>query len=148
MGIQDLLSLILYIGILWMELRQTVSAGLQYPIYILILSCRLTTMSKYTLEYLQTHLPSLNPSLRTAYDKHLLSPLWRRKKDKVHRRDGNRCQVCGDAKLLEVHHLTYERVFVEKLQDLVLLCPSCHRKVHRGSIEFDEIEDIATNIKT
>lgn len=100
-------------------------------------------MPKYTLQQLQSNVPLLDPKLREAYDKHLLSPLWGKKKAKIHRRDGNRCQVCGENKMFDVHHLTYERVFVEKLSDLVLLCPSCHRKVHRGIYNCGEKEDIA-----
>lgn len=103
--------------------------------------CRSLIMPKYTLEYLQSHLPSLNPSLKAAYDKHLLSPLWRHKKDKIHRRDGERCQVCGNNDLFDVHHLTYERVFVEKLTDLVLLCKSCHRIVHGGRVGDGGIDE-------
>jgi 5-methylcytosine-specific restriction endonuclease McrA len=91
-------------------------------------------MPRYSLEELQTTCPELDSRLRKAYDEHLLSEQWDKKKQKVRRRDGKRCQVCGDGKTLETHHLTYERVFVEKLSDLILLCSSCHRKVHRGKI--------------
>lgn len=44
--------------------------------------------------------------------------------------DGFQCSICGTAKNLEVHHLTYERLGHEDLDDLVSLCKRCHAKVH------------------
>lgn len=41
------------------------------------------------------------------------------------------CEKCGYEPwkpCLQVHHKTYERVFREKLDDLILLCPKCHKK--------------------
>jgi len=98
-------------------------------------------MARFTLEELQNTCPELDPRHKKAYDKHLLSEQWDKKKQKVRRRDGKRCQVCGGGSTFEVHHLTYDRVFVEKLSDLVLLCSSCHRKVHRNNLS-DELRDI------
>ena len=31
----------------------------------------------------------------------------------------------------QVHHLTYERIGKEQLEDLQALCPECHSKCHR-----------------
>lgn len=31
---------------------------------------------------------------------------------------------------LEVHHLTYDRIGNEHPDDLIVLCPQCHRKAH------------------
>jgi len=31
---------------------------------------------------------------------------------------------------LEVHHLTYDRLGDERMDDLEVLCPDCHRKAH------------------
>jgi 5-methylcytosine-specific restriction endonuclease McrA len=48
-------------------------------------------------------------------------------------RDGHRCQDCkgksGDP-VLEVHHLTYDRLGRERLEDLVTLCQRCHSTRH------------------
>ena len=96
-------------------------------------------MPRFTIKELQSTCPELDPRLRKAYDEHLLSEQWDKKKQKVRRRDGKRCQVCGCGRTFDVHHLTYERVFVEKLSDLVLLCSSCHRKVHRNDVNEDQI---------
>jgi len=41
--------------------------------------------------------------------------------------------VCGDeleAGEAEVHHLTYDRLYAELPDDLIGLCPGCHRRAH------------------
>jgi 5-methylcytosine-specific restriction endonuclease McrA len=44
---------------------------------------------------------------------------------------GNRCQVCGTtAKPLDCHHNSYERLGDELLEDLVILCRTCHYHYH------------------
>lgn len=86
----------------------------------------------YSIEELKDKVQTYPARLSEDYDKYLLSKDWRKKKVKVHRRDGFRCQVCGDVRTQECHHLTYERIFVEKYSDLITLCQSCHRKVHRS----------------
>ena len=34
---------------------------------------------------------------------------------------------------LEIHHLTYENVYNEKLEDLATLCHDCHTMIHECS---------------
>jgi 5-methylcytosine-specific restriction endonuclease McrA len=42
-----------------------------------------------------------------------------------------RCQVCNrDDETLDVHHRTYERLGQELLEDLFVLCRSCHLTYH------------------
>ena len=44
------------------------------------------------------------------------------------------CQACGQPREIgfHVHHRTYKRLGNEHLTDLVLLCPDCHRDLHRA----------------
>ena len=47
-------------------------------------------------------------------------------------RDGGKCRHVGcDADAEQVHHLTYERVGYEILDDLVSTCAACHEREHR-----------------
>ena len=39
---------------------------------------------------------------------------------------GERCELCGSTKNLHVHHLSYENIFQEELEDLQVLCCACH----------------------
>lgn len=38
-----------------------------------------------------------------------------------------KCQICGSRERLEIHHKRYTK----KLQDCMLLCQKCHKKIHR-----------------
>jgi 5-methylcytosine-specific restriction protein A len=47
-------------------------------------------------------------------------------------RDGWRCQDCGAAKALQVHHLrARSQLGGDFMQNLITLCASCHAKRHR-----------------
>lgn len=41
------------------------------------------------------------------------------------------CERCGkQKKRLQIHHLTYDRLYNEKESDLMVVCPSCHHDIH------------------
>ena len=65
----------------------------------------------------------------TAYQEYLYSEEWRERRNAVMERDGWKCVVCGE-EAQDVHHLTYERIFKEKLEDLIAVCRSCHSQLH------------------
>lgn len=46
-----------------------------------------------------------------------------------------KCERCGSKKSLEVHHLTYQRIFKEEPADLEVLCKGCHYKEHEKEIK-------------
>ena len=52
---------------------------------------------------------------------------WQRRADTRKKLDNGVCQVCGRP-ATEVHHLTYRNFRNEKMEDLVSLCKTCHRK--------------------
>jgi hypothetical protein len=64
------------------------------------------------------------------YDKYLESSEWHEKRLLALKRDEYKCQSCLTRKAVEVHHLTYQRVFNEPLFDLVAVCNQCHRGLH------------------
>jgi len=58
--------------------------------------------------------------------------LWYKQKKLCLERDDYTCQCCGDTKLLEVHHWEpYSISFDNSLDNLVVLCKSCHQEKHR-----------------
>jgi hypothetical protein len=72
---------------------------------------------------------------RVRYGEYIKSDVWLEKRHRVWRRDGMRCVECGSAMNLQCHHLTYENLGNEPLQDLVTLCRSCHSEKHdRGML--------------
>ena len=58
------------------------------------------------------------------------SVAWQETRQKIFRRDGFRCVMCGQSTNLNVHHITYENLGAEESSDLATLCQKCHAKVH------------------
>lgn len=57
---------------------------------------------------------------------------WKRLRVEALKRDRFQCVDCSKTGcLLEVHHLTYERMGAELLEDVVSLCQACHASRHR-----------------
>ena len=65
------------------------------------------------------------------YKAYLLSDEWKQLKIDLVQQRGFKCEVCHKkTKLLQLHHLTYERIYNENESDLQLLCGICHQKAH------------------
>jgi len=68
-----------------------------------------------------------------SYNKYLKSKQWRDFRNKIINDRGFRCQRCKnefETKLLQIHHITYDRIFNEKPEDVLLLCKGCHKNQH------------------
>jgi 5-methylcytosine-specific restriction endonuclease McrA len=58
---------------------------------------------------------------------------WKRLRSLVLERDNYRCQKCGEDKKVIVHHVQPRRAGGEdKENNLISLCPICHRKEHKS----------------
>lgn len=87
------------------------------------------------------------PTQEERYNRYLSSARWRKKRDQALYRAGNKCERCGApqwmCKELHVHHKTYERFMHEQLEDLVVLCPTCHSRaddMRRQAVERENWE--------
>lgn len=66
------------------------------------------------------------------YKAYLKSDKWKKKREQVFSHYGKRCYACRKpARILHVHHLTYERLGRELMSDLLPLCVPCHKEVTR-----------------
>jgi len=65
-----------------------------------------------------------------AYRAYLTSDGWRVRREAALHEAGYRCELCGHRRRLQVHHRDYTHVFHETPDDLIVLCPQCHRKQH------------------
>ena len=75
------------------------------------------------------------------------SDLWREKREARLDIDKHKCVVCGRPFDLQVHHLTYERIYNEcPLDDLVTLCRSCHQRAEAAK-ETDFAEEMEFSLK-
>lgn len=63
------------------------------------------------------------------YHEYLAGPEWAAKRSRALSRGKNRCAACGSTSRLQVHHLTYARIFREDLSDLMVLCRQHHEEV-------------------
>ena len=87
------------------------------------------------------------------YRKYLQSDAWKRKRKRVLKGAGYKCEVCHKAKATNVHHLSYARVgqnpkrrrareimprhagpILVRRGDLIATCYACHDKLHNGKL--------------
>lgn len=67
---------------------------------------------------------------RDVYAQYLASALWKFKRVWYLRHE---CESCGSNRLLQLHHLSYDRVGIEHPADLVTLCRVCHEREHKAA---------------
>ncbi len=63
---------------------------------------------------------------RARYNAVIRSKRWKLLKQARRNLTNNRCERCGRADYLELHHLHYQTLGNESLEDVELLCESCH----------------------
>jgi hypothetical protein len=71
---------------------------------------------------------------KAFYTNYLKSQSWKDKRIEAIHHHGSMCQGCKcelPFNLIEVHHITYERLGNEKMSDLRIYCKSCHEEEHK-----------------
>jgi hypothetical protein len=80
--------------------------------------------------------PPKNSKAESWYkDVYLNSDHWKDVRNRYIQKHGNYCQTCGSRRSLQLHHKTYERLWAERLNDLVMLCDIHHAEQHDISKE-------------
>lgn len=65
------------------------------------------------------------------YQEYLKSSRWRELRKKALEYYGHECMECKRTDgVMQVHHITYENMGNESLEDVIILCKSCHYKEH------------------
>ena len=77
---------------------------------------------------------------RVDYRLYLLTTYWAKKRVWAIRKNGGRCHYCQGDEHIQVHHLSYDRLWHERLTDLEVVCSSCHKRIH-GIDLLDEQRD-------
>ena len=72
---------------------------------------------------------------KVKYHTYIKSDEWKEKRKKTLERDDYQCQRCGTGMNLVVHHITYDRLGKEDLDDLITLCKKCHEEIHGKDIK-------------
>ncbi len=73
------------------------------------------------------------------YLHYLQSPEWKDRAKECIKHYGERCAVCKCGwrrRTLHVHHLHYQNVGNEQVEDLVVLCKTHHHEIHK-MVEYD-----------
>ena len=73
------------------------------------------------------------------YKRYLASREWATLREAVRKRAGNACERCDILPMQVVHHLTYERIGHERLEDLQAICKPCH-EYESGKCPYDPID--------
>jgi len=66
---------------------------------------------------------------KQEYANYLQSYEWKRKQKYIMEKYGYRCALCFKP-AVNVHHLTYDRVYLEDERDLIAVCKDCHDFLH------------------
>ena len=73
---------------------------------------------------------------------YLLSQHWHDLRKAKMTRDGKKCQRCPCKKKLQVHHHEYRNIYDVTLDDLEVLCPTCHKIEHGVEIRVKMHEPV------
>ena len=66
------------------------------------------------------------------YALYMRTPHWNLKRMQCFTRAGRQCENCYSRARLTVHHVNYDSLFAENLDDLACLCWPCHKKAEGG----------------
>lgn len=64
--------------------------------------------------------------MNREYEAYLNSEEWKERRKRRLKMTGFRCSACHKKGMIQVHHLTYERIFREEMSDLLPLCKKHH----------------------
>lgn len=71
--------------------------------------------------------PEMN---KTEYQNYLKSDHWKNLKSEKEKSRSKRCAICGDDRLVDLHHLRYKNIVDVDTSDLRWLCRRCHFLTH------------------
>jgi hypothetical protein len=78
---------------------------------------------------------------KDKYNRYLASREWGKLREAVRRRCDGICERCDRNPMDACHHLTYERKYDERLEDLQAICNECHEWTH-GKSDVDPAESV------
>ncbi len=69
-------------------------------------------------------------SFKYLKKKYMESKEWKHLKNSVLFINNSKCEMCADDENLDVHHKTYKHIGHENMDDLAVVCRSCHEEIH------------------
>lgn len=94
--------------------------------------CIININSMTIQELMATKPPRSSPisERRKWYREYIKSDHWKMKRELAILFYGECCSSCNSVKKIQVHHLSYARLGNEPMDDLMVLCETCHQKAH------------------
>lgn len=80
-----------------------------------------------------------------SYSAYLRTKHWNMLREKYFTLNKNICCWCGSVDYVQLHHLNYKNIGKESLDDLVPLCKSCHKELHKVSRDTKDVSMGAVN---
>ena len=72
---------------------------------------------------------------KQEYAEYLASEHWKKLRARKISESGKICFYCKSSHCIQVHHMKYRSSWEDaELEDLVVVCKDCHRKIHAGTI--------------
>jgi hypothetical protein len=81
---------------------------------------------------------------RSEYQFYLHSDEWKEKRSEMRDICDGLCMRCGDEGNI-LHHMTYDNILCEPLDELEWVCERCHDRIHRT--ESIDVPEYARNYK-
>ena len=73
---------------------------------------------------------------KRQYAEYLVSEHWKKLRAAKIAESGRICFYCKSTYHIQVHHMRYRSSWEDaELEDLVVVCEDCHRKIHAGKIK-------------
>lgn len=93
-----------------------------------------------------------------TYQDYLRSEHWQKLRQKFFRKSSRLkrlkklygylvCELCEQAGVLNVHHVTYKRMGAERLGDLFLICENCHFVIHETTRRYPRVTMYAASFR-
>ena len=76
------------------------------------------------------------------YQHYLKTRHWKTTREKKLKLENYTCEYCKKRENLEVHHLTYIRLYRELMTDLAVLCDNCHHQIHHSKDFYDSFFEL------
>ncbi len=70
------------------------------------------------------------PDTKTWYQGYLQSKHWKEFRLIALKHHGDKCCKCGGDYKISVHHLNYDNVGNESVDDVIVVCDNCHKEIH------------------
>lgn len=79
----------------------------------------------------ETRVHLISRNYKKIYHSYLNSKEWHDKRNTMLKYAEYKCCRCNETENLQVHHLNYNTIGNESLNDLEVVCNDCHKKIHK-----------------